>query len=576
MTNLQGIGYALWWRSRWGMAVAISFVLLFSLLMRTLGTEHLNWIVAVCGSIGSVAAILVLIGIFLYQDADVAVKGSAYPSYMLTLPVRTGALTLFPMVTGTVIMLLATIPLNLVAQLQSSSPVFWPAFMVTTLLALLQAIFWFPFGIPYSKLILTIAALIGCSIFVGVSIDQQVPDLIICRNFIFVILASYAFAFVGVSRARRGEEWIKRKAAAPATTETVTRKPAKDRPPFPSAKIAQQWYEWRQHGTVLPIFAIILFIAFAIPLQWNTTYSPVTSMGSAMQGYNLALPTYANTYFPAMLSMMLFVAWAVGCGARRSDSKYGDRTLRLFFGVRPMSDEGIFSQKLATAAKSTVIAWAVLLVSCLLLSNMKGAYLPMNPENFTPNFVQKPFFAAIAPLLTPQIVLKGFLILALLMIGTWRNYIVGFWSEISGSSTLYYGYPLACITAAFLIPTVTSSWLWLRSYLADAEHWIWILWTIFAIRVIIAAVLTIRLRRRQAISSGFIGRYLASVVLLIGATICAVVYLTMPFISLLSSSYSLSDGKILALIIGFVVLWTPFVRILLGVHFLNVNRHRAN
>ncbi len=576
MTLVKGISYALWWRSRWGLVVSIAFPLLFSLFLKLINQEHVNWLVGVAGGIGSISAILILIGIFLYQDADVAVKGSAYPSYMLTLPVRTGLLTLFPMITGTLAMLLATAPLNLVIQQQNGQAVYWPAFMVTTLLAILQAIFWFPFGIPYSKLVLTIAALIGTTMFVGVSLDGHVPDSIICRNFGFMILVSYAVAFVGVARARRGEEWIKRKAARPEEIASTKTKPAKFRRPFRSASLAQQWYEARQHGAVLPAFAIILFIAFVIPLQWNTTYSPVASMGSAMPGYSLALPTYANTYFPMMLAFMLFVAWAVGCGARRSDSKHGDRTLRLFFGVRPMSDEKMFTQKLLTAAKSTIVAWGFLCVTCLLLSNMQGTYLPVDPNLYNPRPERKPFFEAIAPLLSQDMMLRGFLILVLLVVGTWRNYIVGFWSEISGSKYLYYGYPVGCIAAAFFLPSLMSTWLWLRGYLSDMNHWMVILWVIAAIRIAWAIILTLRLRRREAISMGFIGGYLSAVALLMGVTICASVYLVTPYLGLLSENYRISTFSVLAILVGFVVLWTPFVRILLGVHYLNVNRHRAN
>src|SRR5579862_4329050 len=285
---------------------------------------------------------------------------------MLTLPVRTSQLVIWPMLLGTAVVFSFFGLLALAVRYGGVTeiPQFWPPMLGAALLAVLQAIFWYPLGIPYSKLVLTFLAVPGLATAVAYANVYKVPEREICAGLGLVIVASALVAWSGVSRARRGDVHI---LDFDRPSEDTAAMVMPDARPCRTVGMAQAWYEWRLHGIVLPVIAVFLFALFCVPMAWDDTYTPLWMLGPNSRQMLATAPTYLYSYLPVLLVMVPLAAWVIGCGAKRSDIRRSDQTFHLFFSTRPLSDGALVAQKLWAAALSTAAAWAVTLVGLLFL-----------------------------------------------------------------------------------------------------------------------------------------------------------------------------------------------------------------
>src|SRR5689334_6135331 len=138
-----GIAWHVWQRHRLG--IALIFLYLLVEIVAAMTIPHSIWSTE---SVGVSAAIpltfigIYLIAVFVNPDADFATTTSGYPGYLFTLPVRTRDLALWPMLIGTAsvaIVWVAGAGLILVPR-GIHAPIWWPAAMMASTLACLQAI----------------------------------------------------------------------------------------------------------------------------------------------------------------------------------------------------------------------------------------------------------------------------------------------------------------------------------------------------------------------------------------------------------------------------------------------------
>ncbi len=570
MMAIRGITWAYWQRYRTVLLTVFAVALTFATTVARLGVQKTPEYVLGPGVMLLIFGFLALIGVFIHPDADVGTGGSSYPSHMFTLPLRTSALVLWPMCLGGSLVFGFALLLAFSAQRAGVAdvPLFWPPLLCVAILASLQAIFWYPLGIPYSKLLLTFAAFAFLGTAAGYASALKVPEAAICVGLGGVVALSTVIAYVGVNQARRGDFTI-------LEFDPTSRKPgsAPSVAPFASAARAQSWYEWRLHGFVLPLIGVILFGLFCIPLVWNDTYSPLWFLGENREGYVPTIPTYAAAYLPTMLGLVVLASWVVGCGAKRTDVKRSDRTFHLFFATRPVSDGSLVSDKLWSAARSSAVTWTVVLCLTLALTRMQGGYESPHTGLVSPD--KRPILEVLGPYLNLDIALKTAAVVLILAAATWRNYAIGFWTELSGKLWLRYAYPIACIFAVcigFSIPSQSSSFggHWLTLALVD-----WFVWSAVTAKLSLAAFLAFREYRSGRLAIGTIWRSLAWLGLGCGALIGIALWLSAPMREAWLDAGPITPAQLQWLLVGLVILWTPVVRLILAPMMLRLNRHRA-
>jgi len=441
-------------------------------------------------SIGLMFCGFYLLTVFVHSDSDVAIPGSTYPTHYFTLPVKTSALVLWPVALGC--LCLGGMSLLMGLAFRASGFDFSPVDVTLGILAMLtslQAIFWFPVGISYSKLILSVlaVAVVATSTFVP-EILRTGPQV---REGLFgiIFLASVSLTWVGVGRARAGRSYFNWARPDVATRDKAPRRAL---PPFGSPDRAQAWYEWRQHGRILPIMAMVMVGLFLIPYYWNDTLSPIYQLSDA-NGRVLSVPSFVMVYGPVVLVMIAVSGWAVGCGAKRTDLKRGDKGFHLFFGVRPMRDEALVWAKIKVATLSTLKAWGLVALCFLPLLLAKGGiYVNTQPiDGFT-----APLYKLLPAFVSGPMALRAAFAIGVLVFLTWRSYVLGFWAELSGSLFWRYFQPAwSCIVYVVLatLPHEAVTWL-----LFDRITWIF--GGLVVVKLAFAVVLGVRLLRSGLLS----------------------------------------------------------------------------
>lgn len=593
MTGIQSITWSLWQRNR-KLAFAVGgatglYVIFIGIIGHFVQTSP--W-VAIPMAVLVGVAYLAIVAAFMFHDADVAAKGSAYPTYMFTLPVRTYQLALVPLALGSLVAFtLGLIVMYSTRFAGAQVMIFLPPMMLVSILAYLQATFWYPTGFPYSKLLLTLLGITAISLFIGISLEEKMSEEAVCLGLALTTLLCYLVSYRGIAKARKGDtQFIRVRSIEIAEEPTIVAEPKAVRwlKPFTSAGAAQRWYEWRQHGLVMPTIVVILFVLFYIPMYWNTTYSPVSIFGHDAEGRMSHIPTYIHSFLPMMLGLIPFVAWMVGSGARRSDVKHDERTFMLFFGVRPMSDGGLVSQKYWAALKSSLVTWALVPVCLLPTLVMKGGFFNPDingPHNelrgsvtvaVLPSF-DLPMWSAIQQGLTPTLVYYGFGITVLLIALTWRNYAVGYWTELSGNIWLRNGYPIfllfGSLTVGGVIKTlpeqIAREWL-------TFERINLVLWLIIGIRILIAGWLLRRILASQLLSVKTLMKGFAAYLTVVGLLVAWVLSVTPDFRQAMVEAHVATPGVAVGIHVAAILFLVPIVRILLAPIMLHVNRHRVS
>ena len=283
MTALRVLTWSIWQRNSRALMLVAGFFVFFCTVILRVTNEGKFPIVLAISYVFVIFCYLALTGIFMYQDTDVGVRGSTYPVHMFTLPLRTYQLVFVPMLLGTVVYLGTGIAISkVVSEYYPGFPIFWPAFLVASALAMLQALFWYPIGVAFSKLVLTLVCLPTLVYFVSVPLADKVSESVVCGYLGLLIFSSYAVAYQGVVRARRGDTQLL--TLSPNIAHERTTKAVKWLN-FRDACAAQRWYEWRQQGLVLPCLVLFCCEIFSIEVYLQQGYmGPVTLFGPNKYG----------------------------------------------------------------------------------------------------------------------------------------------------------------------------------------------------------------------------------------------------------------------------------------------------
>jgi hypothetical protein len=353
------ISWQLWGRHRWGLAVVLGYVLTCAVLFPALPAGTLEPTHGILCSIQLILALAYVTAVFAYgfDSHHLEARESGFPARMFTLPVRTSVLVGWPMLQGmAAIALLWAAWAHFVLRpsgVEVSLGV--TALLAAAVVAVLQALLWLPFGLPWVRVLvlLLVLPLLLSAPQLGSAYGATEAGLL--GLFAVLIPAAYAVAFTGVARARRGEvpEWLR--LLGPLTG--ARRRDARPRRPFPSPARAQLWFELRRHLLPFPVVVgcwAVMHLGFIL---W------------AEQGeenkVKLGLP-----FLGLPLLMASFFGGTLGRGGTSAGNPY---LLSPFLATRPVTGATLVAAKLKAAALATLAAWAVVVVAVSVWFATSGA-----------------------------------------------------------------------------------------------------------------------------------------------------------------------------------------------------------
>lgn len=568
MSAALSLGRLVFQRNRWGMVAAVAYLVGFAGLLLMWSEGKIPVAVQILGLLFIGFAYLMLIGAFVHPDADVGAPESTYPRNYLWLPVRTSTLSLVPMVFGSLVVLSTGLLLTWAARTAGVEVAqWWPPLALAAILSLLQAIFWSNTGFTFSKLALTMLLVPGMLGGIGYAIDRGLSERQVSVGLLAFMGVCYAAAAFGLSRARRGEDVVT------VVNVPMRRRAARNLPPFRSPHQAQRWYEWRSQGLVLPLFVLGLFALMAIPMFWEDTLTPLRSLQNwnpPASPYPVPMvPTLLTFYYPLAPLLVVLIAWIVGCGTRRSETKSGTGALHLFFATRPLREWSLVVPKMLTALRSTLVAWTIVAAVTAGLLLFPGGIYDTLYETYRP--AGRSALVLLLPYATPELLLRYGSLALLLVLATWRNYAIGFWTELSGKTWIRYGYPAAVASGIAILGQFPN--LELRHALTFPVLAI-IVWSLNGARLAVAATLAAKqIRSRMLSIRGLVGGvagYASACTLTSWLALVASARVRQDMVD-----YGLATSALSApLFVGLAVLWTPLVRILAAPMTLERNRHR--
>jgi hypothetical protein len=374
------------------------------------------------------AAMFYFMTVFAYAiEAHIESRGSCFPSRMFTLPVRTFALVLWPMLYGAaaVALLWMGTAQFLFRPWGVHVPLFWPALLAAAVLAWTQALLWRPFGLPWLRVAVAVLVLTVPVAGTGAGVLFGVPTAYVCAFLAVQLPVAYVTARAGLAAARRGDipqwRWL------PALPRRVARGTGLRRR-FASAGRAQVWFEWRRYGLKTPVIVALLLPGFLLPL---------------LLPKNDLIPT-GRTLTLALLAPLLAAGMGINTVGKHNPWVKDYYGVAPFTATRPISTAGLIAAKLEMALWCAAAAWAVWLALMLPALYFTGAYHDVLDgwERWTQ---ARPLGEVVATLIAAA---------ALLFALTWKSLVQGLCINLTGREWVIKG-----ATAASL--TLFSVFIWL-------------------------------------------------------------------------------------------------------------------
>jgi hypothetical protein len=535
------LAWQLWGRHRRGLAAVATYCVAVPIAFNLLPAGTVDSRYGAVFSMQFVIALIYVAAVFAYGfECQLESRESGFPARLFTLPVRTGLLVSWPMLQG----------MAAVALLWAA----WASFVLrpagidvslgsTTLLAVafvavLQALLWSPFGLPWVRVALAVVVLplLAVAPLLGPALGIEEPVLTVLYAALIPLAALTAFA--GVSRARHGAAPDWQSLLRPLGA--VVRRPLWRAAPFPSAARAQLWFERRRH---LPPFLLAvggfaaLHLAFILRLA-----GPLRSVDyKAILGLNFF-------FFPPLLAPFF------GCFLGRTGTAAGHPyPLSPFTAARPVRDTALVAAKLQVAALATLGAWAAVLLADAVWFVYSGSDVKVR-QTWDSLYQTSPTWRFAA---TVVLAVVGPLLL------TWRLLVDNLWIGLAGRPWLVRTCLLACGAAVPVVGMLLAH----TADDADFRHWAWetLPWwagAAAALKLLAAALVGRAFLRQNLLGKRALAKVLA-VWLLAAVGLFVLAYGAVP------------DGAApVSLLASGAVLGVPLVRVAAAPLALAWNRHR--
>lgn len=352
------LAWQLWGRHRRGLAVVAAALLVCAALAHALPADTWDRTNAALPSMQFVFALLYVAAAFAFGfECQLEAKESGFPARMFTLPVRTGVLVGWPMLQGmaAVALLWAAWAYFVLRPSGIEAPLAMTALLAAAFVAVLEALLWSPFGLPWVRVlaaVLLLPTLLLSPLF-GPALGATETGLL--WLFAALVPAAFVVAFAGVARARRGDnpDW---QARSITPLPRAARFDVRPQRPFPSPQRAQFWFERRRHFLTFPV-AVGCFLLLHLAMILWVEQRPENRI---KLGLNFL-------FCPPLLAPFL------GCFLGRAGASAGNPyPLSSFTATRPVSAGTLVAAKLKVAALGTLAAWALVLVAALVWARAAG------------------------------------------------------------------------------------------------------------------------------------------------------------------------------------------------------------
>jgi hypothetical protein len=335
------LNWQIWGRHRWGLGGALLTVAAICVMPQAYPSAKLTSDVGDTGTPFMMVILmpfgfvtLYLAYVFSHSELGNRTGSSGFPVWMLTLPVRTPWLVLWPMLSAAVTVALTWLAVGWFAlnKVGLEVPLVWPALGLACTLVWILAVDWSPLG-SISK------ALVACAVLAGLWTGLLRDDT---HDATFaalpaILLLGFVAGSAGVRRLRRGGRGSGFTImVAPAFRWRIGRQRR-----FATAQKAQFWLEWRRNGSLLPLLAAcwVLLVALFMVLSDGGNVTPMMT----------ATPIIS-----------LILAPIAGLILGKPDVWSRQVRLPTFAAGRPLVCGDMLLAKLRMTALSLLAAWLVL------------------------------------------------------------------------------------------------------------------------------------------------------------------------------------------------------------------------
>jgi hypothetical protein len=428
-------------RNRWGLRaiclylVVIAAVKLVIVLRGAPIVFHNDESFALVVVVPITTSFVYLLAVFTYGlSGDLAGRRSMYPARVFTLPLSNSALVGWPMLYGAIAMVGLWVLTRMLSVWPSgvSIPIVWPAALAAALVMWTQALVWMPYGLPGLRVVVSVFVLTVIDAIVLVALQFKAREWVIVAIAAPQLPIAYAVARVAVARARRGDvphvpQW---RLPALGFAQWAARREAEPRQPWSAAK-AQSWYEWRSGGGPLPVWVAII-LPIELLLLWVAGTS--TSLIVFLVVGALVTPVVVATFAAVAVSR---TSGSGGNGGSASEG-FG---LAPFIAVRPLTDAQLLAAKLKMTIRSVLTTWAIVLIAIPIAIAWSGSW---------PTLLGWSRDVA-ATIGAPRAIVLLLVIVASLMLSTWRQLVQSMYIGLTGNDRLIKGSVFFSLVLASLI-----------------------------------------------------------------------------------------------------------------------------
>ena len=348
-SHAQAIAWEICAKNRRPLLVAFGLIPVFALVQQIIppGRE----IVATTHVFGALVTFVSIIWVCSYTATDSRGRFSGFPSWMYTLPLRTSALVIYPMLLGTVLMATAVVAWELIIRTYWELPIElmhigWHLLLAVATLISVQALIWSLHRFRWIRIIALVATLYGFLYvtLVGHTWNFSGGMALWFGGVSLTIPVALAGGIAGVERDRRGawQGWTGR--LLEYLLDLIPRRHGC----FPSGARAQFWFEWRRKG-------FFMAAAFGVPLPLAMVLLPLPE---AL--YLDPVETLVSFSLPFVL--VLFLAGAIGGAVAKSDAWSAELSVHPIVATRPIGSSTLLFAKMKSAAAMTVLGWILFCV----------------------------------------------------------------------------------------------------------------------------------------------------------------------------------------------------------------------
>jgi hypothetical protein len=530
-------------RHRWGLLAVIGYLSVQAVVKLVIADRGLHFSFddlsfAALVVVPLSSTFLYFLSIFSFGlSGDLAGRQSMYPARMFTLPVTSAALAGWPMLYGSVAMVIMWFATRLLGLWPSDAvvPVIWPSLLAASLLAWTQALTWMPYPFRGLRVTITVLWLATFDAIVMLALNFKASEPVMLALLAPHVPLAYLVARSAIARARRGDvpDWQGRFARVGRTADVQWQA----RHYFPSPGRAQLWFEWRQYGPSLP-WSMAILLPFELALLFPFRDTP-----------ELIFEVLIIVLFTPPL-MAAFVAGNIARSGSTSGDSYG---VTPFVATKPLTNGSLIAAKMKAMAWSTLAAWIPVLIATPIALRLSGA---------APVVIERAH-RLIEVMGMPRAMAILMMGLAALIASTWKQLVQSLYIGMSGREWIVKGSVFAVLTfLAVVLPVAV--------WVSGSRQAMAVLWTnlgpIAAVLVCLklSAAVWIAMRLREK-------RLLSDRTLVIGALCWDVAVFALYGLMVWIVPLILIESYILALV---AILEVPLARVAAAPLALAWSRHR--